>query len=273
MGAAAARRLARDGRRRRAVRGGTVAWRAHLGVVDPVPEAAVVWDRFYHVILGTDRRVLAMLEELGDCPGRLGGQPGGLLRRRHGAPASSAVELISLPFLGPIAKLRIAPDRAAGGLWSARESVRPHHLGPLAAPLVRPPGHRAALAAAAARQARPQRRTGLGRVHLVDDPAAASRPGSGQGRRPFRPRARAVTPPSWVRSPTGCAPTGSTCGRRARSAVRPGRRPAHDVADGGRKRLRPRAGDRGRLRWRPGCAPQLDDDERATARRRWSTSA
>jgi protoporphyrinogen oxidase len=79
----------------------------------------VVWDRFYHVILGTDRRVLALLDELGDCPVEWGVSAAACYAEGRALPASSALELIRLPFLGPLAKLRIALTVLRAGLTAS----------------------------------------------------------------------------------------------------------------------------------------------------------
>lgn len=120
LGAAAARRLRADGadvslyEAAPQLGGLTSAWQL------PVEESnrPVTWDRFYHVILGTDRRVLDLLDELGlDVVWnrtRAACYTGG-----RTLPASSAAELLALPFLGPTAKVRIAVTVVWAALWSS----------------------------------------------------------------------------------------------------------------------------------------------------------
>ena len=69
----------------------------------------ITWDRFYHVILPGDRRLLSLLEDLGLAGevewqrARTGFYAGGVL-----APLDGAIDYLRLPTLGPVAKARIA---------------------------------------------------------------------------------------------------------------------------------------------------------------------
>jgi protoporphyrinogen oxidase len=118
LGAAAARRLRTAGAEvvlyeaAPSLGGLTSAWQL------PVPDGdPVTWDRFYHVILGNDRRVLAMLDGLGTPPVVWGQSKASCFAGGRAVPASSAAELLGLPFLGLVAKLRIALNVAWAALW------------------------------------------------------------------------------------------------------------------------------------------------------------
>lgn len=69
----------------------------------------VTWDRHYHVVLPTDRHLLALLDELG-----LGDQVRWVISRTgffagdRLLPLDSALDYLRFPLLGPIAKLRLA---------------------------------------------------------------------------------------------------------------------------------------------------------------------
>lgn len=79
----------------------------------------VTWDRFYHVILGGDRRLLSLLDEL-DTPDVVWGRSkAACFADGRALPASSAAELVGLPFLGPVAKLRLGLTVAWAALWSS----------------------------------------------------------------------------------------------------------------------------------------------------------
>jgi protoporphyrinogen oxidase len=118
LGAAAARRLAADGESvalyesAPALGGLTSTWQLDVPNGEPI-----TWDRFYHVIVGNDRRVLDLLDELDVGPVvwnmvRAACYAGG---RQY--PASSGGDLLALPFLSTTAKLRIALTVAWGALW------------------------------------------------------------------------------------------------------------------------------------------------------------
>jgi protoporphyrinogen oxidase len=105
LGMILAHRLAQMGRRVTLIEGAdrlgglASAWR--LGEVE--------WDRHYHVILPSDSRLLALLDEIGLGaelvwrPTRTGAYGGGRLYS-----VSNAVELLRFPLLSPLAKLRLA---------------------------------------------------------------------------------------------------------------------------------------------------------------------
>lgn len=120
LGAVAARRLRAAGAEvvlyeaAPTLGGLTSAWQL------PVPDGpAVTWDRFYHVILGGDRRVLALLDELGTAEIVWRRSKAACFTDGRALPASSAAELVGLPFLGPMAKLRIGLTVAWAALWSS----------------------------------------------------------------------------------------------------------------------------------------------------------
>jgi len=74
----------------------------------------IIWDKHYHVILPTDTRTLAMVDELG-LTDQLSWRtvPSGCQNGGEIYPAGTARDILRLPFLGPIAKLRL-------GLTAAR---------------------------------------------------------------------------------------------------------------------------------------------------------
>jgi len=119
LGAAAARRLRAEGadvvlmESAPSLGGLASAWQL------PVPDGdPVVWDRFYHVILGTDKRVQTLLDEIGVDGLEWGRSAAACYAGGKALPASSAAELIGLPFLGLPAKLRIALTVGWAALWS-----------------------------------------------------------------------------------------------------------------------------------------------------------
>lgn len=83
----------------------------------------IVWDKHYHVILPTDSRTLAMVDDLG-----LSDQlvwktvPSGCQNGGSVYPAGSIREILALPFLGPWAKLRLGLT-AARAMTIRRRSV------------------------------------------------------------------------------------------------------------------------------------------------------
>jgi protoporphyrinogen oxidase len=79
----------------------------------------VTWDRFYHVILGSDRRLFGLLDELGTPDVVWGRSKAACFADGRALPASAAAELLGLPFLGPVAKLRIGLTVAWAALWSS----------------------------------------------------------------------------------------------------------------------------------------------------------
>jgi protoporphyrinogen oxidase len=118
LGAAAARRLRAAGAEvvlyeaAPTLGGLTSAWQLPVPGGDPV-----TWDRFYHVILGNDRRVLDMLDGLDTPPVVWGQSKASCYAGGRAVPASSAAELLGLPFLGLVAKLRIALNVAWAAAW------------------------------------------------------------------------------------------------------------------------------------------------------------
>jgi protoporphyrinogen oxidase len=120
LGAAAARRLRATGadvvlyESAGALGGLTSAWRLE------VPGGApVAWDRFYHVILGTDGRVIDLLADIGAGEVIWNRSKAACYAGGSAVPASSAAELIALPMLGTVAKLRIGLTVAWAALWSS----------------------------------------------------------------------------------------------------------------------------------------------------------
>lgn len=122
LGASAARRLRATGadvvlyESAEALGGLTSTWQL------PVPGGGPVsWDRFYHVILGTDRRVIELIEEIGAGELVWNRSKAACYTDGRALPASSAAELLGLPMLGPVAKLRIGLTVAWAALWSSGE--------------------------------------------------------------------------------------------------------------------------------------------------------
>jgi protoporphyrinogen oxidase len=120
LGAAAARRLRATGadvvlyEAADAIGGLTSTWQL------AVPgEAPVAWDRFYHVILGTDRRVIDLVDDIGAGEVIWNRSKAACFADGAAVPASSAAELLRLPMLGPVAKLRIGLTVAWAALWSS----------------------------------------------------------------------------------------------------------------------------------------------------------
>lgn len=119
LGAAAARRLRASGAEvvvfesAPSLGGLASAWELPVDAGPPVH-----WDRFYHVILGTDRRVLALVDDLGVGPVVWNRSRASCFTGGRALPATSAAELLALPFLGPAAKARIAATVAWAGVWS-----------------------------------------------------------------------------------------------------------------------------------------------------------
>lgn len=121
LGAAAARRLRSTGSEvvlfeaAPTLGGLASAWQLPVPGGDPV-----TWDRFYHVILGTDRRVVALLADIGADEIVWNRSKAACYADGVALPASSAAELLGLPFLGPVAKLRIGLNVAWAALWSGQ---------------------------------------------------------------------------------------------------------------------------------------------------------
>jgi protoporphyrinogen oxidase len=120
LGAAAARRLRAGGadvvlyETAPSLGGLASAWQLPVPGADPV-----TWDRFYHVVLGNDRRVQELLREIGTAPIVWNRSKAACYAGGRAYPASSAAELLGLPFLGPVAKLRIGLNVAWAALWSS----------------------------------------------------------------------------------------------------------------------------------------------------------
>ena len=81
------------------------------------PDGSVSWDRFYHVVLGQDRRVIAMLERLG-LADRLhfGTVRSELLAGGRVLPMSSVLDLLGLPVLDPLSRLRVGATVGLGAV-------------------------------------------------------------------------------------------------------------------------------------------------------------
>jgi protoporphyrinogen oxidase len=120
LGAAAADRLAASGasvvlyESAPSLGGLTSTWRLDVPGGEPV-----TWDRFYHVIVGNDHRLLRLLDELDVGPVVWGRTQAACFAGGRQYPASSGGELLALPFLSMLAKLRIAVTVAWGALWSS----------------------------------------------------------------------------------------------------------------------------------------------------------
>lgn len=73
----------------------------------PTPSGPVGCDRFYHVILESDRRLLALLRQLGLADSVLWSRvPAVVVASGQQHPASSLVEMATLPALRPVDRLR-----------------------------------------------------------------------------------------------------------------------------------------------------------------------
>lgn len=122
LGAAAAHRLVADGasvvlyEASPELGGLASAWSLRVPGRPPV-----IWDRFYHVVVGGDRRLLELLDELDVGPVVWGCARAACYTDGRAHPASSAGELLALPFLRTPAKLRLAVTVAWALLWSSGE--------------------------------------------------------------------------------------------------------------------------------------------------------
>ncbi len=122
LGAAAARRLRADGAQVTLFEAAPALGGLTSSCTWDVPDGPPVrWDRFYHVILGSDRRVLALLDEIGIPDVQWSRTRAACYAGGKMLPASSAAELLGLPFLGIVAKLRIALTVAWAALWPSGE--------------------------------------------------------------------------------------------------------------------------------------------------------
>jgi protoporphyrinogen oxidase len=85
---------------------------------------SIVWDRYYHVVLATDRRVRALLRELGVdglvswSPMRTGVYGDGRVHE-----LSSARDLLRFPLLDPMTKARLAFTMLQGARWRDSRSL------------------------------------------------------------------------------------------------------------------------------------------------------
>jgi len=92
------------------------------GLADAAPVGPAVWDRFYHVVLLSDRRLLALLEELGLTGEiRWGTTRTGFYTDGRHHRMSTALEFLTFPPLGLVSKARLAAtilraSRMADGL-------------------------------------------------------------------------------------------------------------------------------------------------------------
>ena len=81
------------------------------------PAGPVTWDRFYHVVLGQDRRVVALLQRLGLADtlhfttARSEMLAGGQVH-----PMSSVLDLLRLPLLDPLSRVRVGATVGLGAL-------------------------------------------------------------------------------------------------------------------------------------------------------------
>jgi protoporphyrinogen oxidase/peptidoglycan/xylan/chitin deacetylase (PgdA/CDA1 family) len=89
------------------------------------PSGPVRWDRFYHVVLNQDRRVLALLDDLGLADRmHLRTVRSELLAGGRVHPMSSVADLLTLPVLDPLSRVRVGAAVGLGALWPARWSRR-----------------------------------------------------------------------------------------------------------------------------------------------------
>jgi len=83
----------------------------------PTPAGPVTWDRFYHVVLGQDRRVVALLQRLGLADTLHFTTAGSeMLAGGQVHPMSSVLDLLSLPVLDPVSRVRVGATVALGAL-------------------------------------------------------------------------------------------------------------------------------------------------------------
>ncbi len=85
----------------------------------------LTWDRFYHVVLGQDRRVIALLRRLGlETALHFTTVDSELLAGGRVLPMSSVLDLLRLPVLGLPSRLRVGATVAAGALLPLRGGDR-----------------------------------------------------------------------------------------------------------------------------------------------------
>ncbi len=138
LGAAVADRLAAAGRQVVLLEAGpTLGGLASAWSID-TPSGPLAWDRFYHVVLGQDRRVIALLERLGLGAGlHFTTVRSELLAGGRVLPMSSVLDLLRLPVLDPISRVRVGAtiglgavlpvaggDRTTSASWLRRYSGR-----------------------------------------------------------------------------------------------------------------------------------------------------
>jgi protoporphyrinogen oxidase len=81
------------------------------------PLGPLTCDRFYHVVLGQDRRVLALLQRLGMADRlHFTTTRAELLAGGRVYPMSSVLDLLRLPVLGPVSRLRVGATVGLGAL-------------------------------------------------------------------------------------------------------------------------------------------------------------
>jgi protoporphyrinogen oxidase len=120
LGAAAARRLVAQGVDVLLLEGAPQLGGLTSSVDLPGRDGApVTWDRFYHVVVGTDRRVQSLLDELRVGPIRWRAGRSACFAAGLAYPASSPAELAALPFLSPTAKARMVVTALWAVLWSS----------------------------------------------------------------------------------------------------------------------------------------------------------
>ncbi|MFZ0159073.1 MAG: FAD-dependent oxidoreductase, partial [Kineosporiaceae bacterium] len=102
------------------------------------PAGPLTWDRFYHVVLGQDRRVIALLQHLGlGAAVHFTTVRSELLASGQVLPMSSVLDLLRLPVLDPLSRVRVGAtiglgavlpvaggDRTTSAAWLRRYSGR-----------------------------------------------------------------------------------------------------------------------------------------------------
>lgn len=88
----------------------------------PVAGGEVQWDRFYHVVLSSDHRVIRLLARLGIAP-TFETTSSEMLQRGAVLPFSTPVDLVRLPSLRPLDRVRVAATIGFGGLLPTTQSA------------------------------------------------------------------------------------------------------------------------------------------------------